>query len=80
MAKYAERRGLIYNFAFGVSSASDSSYILSSSARNFFAVWGRLSLSLFIVSTYLSQKGIKGPGTYVGVKSSFSIVNGSTSK
>lgn len=39
---------LIYNFALGVSSASDSSYILSSSARNFFAVCGRLSLSLFV--------------------------------
>ncbi len=41
-------RLLIYNFALGVSSASDSSYILSSSARNIFAVCGRLSLSLFI--------------------------------
>jgi hypothetical protein len=43
----------IYNFAFGVSSAKASAYILSSSALNFFAVWGRLSFNLFIASVSL---------------------------
>jgi maleate cis-trans isomerase len=37
----------IYNFALGVSSARASAYILSSSALNFFAVWGRLSFNLY---------------------------------
>ncbi|KAF8857548.1 hypothetical protein BDZ45DRAFT_428105 [Acephala macrosclerotiorum] len=39
-------RSSIYNFAFGVSSARDSAYMLSISALNFFAVWGRLSFNL----------------------------------
>lgn len=56
--------------------ASISAYISSIKLRYFFAVCGRLSLSLSsVVSMIYVVK--QRESTYVGVNSSFSIVNGS---
>ena len=73
----------LYNFALGVAPFSISAYISSISGRYFFAVCGRLSFNLHkhILSSANHPRGQDRTGkiTYVGVKSSFSIVNGSAS-
>ena len=72
--------GKLYNLALGVSSARASSYILSSSFLNFLAVWGRLSFNLSELLVPYSDSLAFSRCTYVGVKSSFSIVKGSISR
>lgn len=79
-----------HSLAFCHSSRSRASrYNPSSSTRNFFAVWGRLSFNLQATHRLVlvdptgailqkGERGAVGGGTYVGVNSSFSIVNGST--
>ena len=70
-----------YNFALEVDPASTSAYISSIAVLYILAVCGRLSLSLHeTVSKYVlcDIEIIDGEKTYVGVNSSFSIVNGST--